>query len=153
MGLETGTYISDLVSTNPVAGDPVSQGDDHLRLVKSTVKATFPNVSGAVNLTHTQLNLLDSKSLAASGYQKLPSGLIIQWGSSTTAGSGTVAVTYPVAFPTGTLKVVVSLQTSSIDLPYFVGTDAGTTTGFNLYACSTSGAAVSVTGKWIALGY
>jgi hypothetical protein len=58
MGLETGTYISDLVSTNPTASDPKSQGDDHLRLIKACVKATFPNVSGAVTPTHTVLNYL-----------------------------------------------------------------------------------------------
>jgi len=59
MGLETGTYISDLNSSNPVAGDPVNEGDDHIRLIKSTVKATFPSVTGAVTSTHTELNLLD----------------------------------------------------------------------------------------------
>ena len=59
MGLETGTYISDLNSSNPVAGDPVNEGDDHLRLLKSTVKATFPSVTGAVTSTHTELNKLD----------------------------------------------------------------------------------------------
>lgn len=56
MALETGTYISDLVATNPTSTDPKSAGDDHLRLVKSTVKATFPNISGAVTPTHTELN-------------------------------------------------------------------------------------------------
>ena len=59
MGLETGTYISDLNSSNPVAGDPVNEGDDHIRLVKSTVKATFPSITGAVTSTHTELNKLD----------------------------------------------------------------------------------------------
>lgn len=59
MALETGTYISDLVSTNPVASDNISQGDDHIRLLKSTIKATFPNVSGAVTPTHTELNYVD----------------------------------------------------------------------------------------------
>ena len=59
MGLETGTYIDSLNSSNPAAGDPVNEGDDHIRLVKSTVKATFPNISGAVTSTHTELNLLD----------------------------------------------------------------------------------------------
>lgn len=57
MALETGTYISDLVATNPVgATDPKGQGDDHLRLIKSTVKNTFPNVAGAVTPSHTELN-------------------------------------------------------------------------------------------------
>ena len=59
MGLETGTFIDSLNSSNPAAGDPVNEGDDHIRLVKSTVKATFPNISGAITSTHTELNLLD----------------------------------------------------------------------------------------------
>lgn len=59
MALETGTYISDLVVTNPTSSDPKSQGDDHLRLLKSTVKTTFPNVTGAVTPTHTELNYVD----------------------------------------------------------------------------------------------
>lgn len=62
MGLETGTYISDLNASNPASGDAKSQGDDHIRLVKSTILATFPNVTGAVTKTHTQIN-----ALAASG--------------------------------------------------------------------------------------
>jgi len=56
MGLETGTYIDSLNSSNPTASDAVSQGDDHLRLIKATVKATFPNLSNAVTATHTELN-------------------------------------------------------------------------------------------------
>ncbi len=47
MALETGTYISALVSSNPPGTDGKSQGDDHLRLVKSTLGATFPNASRA----------------------------------------------------------------------------------------------------------
>jgi hypothetical protein len=59
MGLETGTFIDSLNSSNPAAGDPVNEGDDHLRLIKSTVKATFPSLSAAVTATHTELNVLD----------------------------------------------------------------------------------------------
>jgi hypothetical protein len=59
MALETGTYISDLVATNPVAGDPKSQGDDHIRLLKSTIKATFPNINAAVTATDEELNFVD----------------------------------------------------------------------------------------------
>jgi hypothetical protein len=57
MALETGTYISDLVITNPTASDLKSQGDDHLRLIKSTIKATFPNfTAAALAATQTQLD-------------------------------------------------------------------------------------------------
>ena len=56
MGLETGTYINSLVINNPTGTDPKSAGDDHLRLLKSTIKATFPNLTGAVTPTQTELN-------------------------------------------------------------------------------------------------
>lgn len=58
MGLETATYISDLVPTNPVLGDPVSAGDDHIRLIKQAIKTTFPNITGAMNASHSELNYL-----------------------------------------------------------------------------------------------
>lgn len=58
MALETGTYISDLVVTNPAGTDPKSQGDDHLRLIKATIRTTFPNIAGAVTVTQTELNRL-----------------------------------------------------------------------------------------------
>lgn len=64
MALESATYISDLVATNPTSSDPKSQGDDHLRLVKSTLQATFPNVAGAVTATHTELNYVDGVTSA-----------------------------------------------------------------------------------------
>jgi hypothetical protein len=60
MGLETATYIHELVNTNPVgATDTKAQGDDHIRLLKTTLSNTFPNVEGAVTASHAELNLLD----------------------------------------------------------------------------------------------
>lgn len=59
MGLETATYISDLNAANPLGGDQKSQGDEHIRLLKTVIKATFPNVTGAVTPTHTELNYVD----------------------------------------------------------------------------------------------
>lgn len=62
MGLETGTYISDLVATNPVgATDDRATADDHLRLIKAVLKATFPNINGAVTPTPAQINQLATK--------------------------------------------------------------------------------------------
>jgi len=42
MGLEAGNYISALESTNPLSSDAVSQGDDHLQLIKKVLQKTFP---------------------------------------------------------------------------------------------------------------
>jgi len=53
MGLESADYIDELVITNPTATDPVSQGDDQLRLIKKAVKQSFPSVDIAVNAIHT----------------------------------------------------------------------------------------------------
>ena len=53
MALESANYIDELVITNPTASDPVSPGDDQLRLIKKVVKQSFPSVDIAVNAIHT----------------------------------------------------------------------------------------------------
>ena len=57
MALETSTYINGLVATNPTSTDNVGDGDNHIRLLKSTIKATFPNITGALTSTHTAIDL------------------------------------------------------------------------------------------------
>jgi hypothetical protein len=56
---ESATYIADLNSSLPAGGTSPISADDHLRLLKSVSKASFPNVSGAVTATHTELNIMD----------------------------------------------------------------------------------------------
>ncbi len=43
MPVETATYIDDFVAGNPLTTDEVAQGDDHLRLIKTVLKTTFPD--------------------------------------------------------------------------------------------------------------
>lgn len=50
MGLEVATFINDLVTTNPSGGDQKAQGDDHIRLIKTVLKTTFPGLTAAVTL-------------------------------------------------------------------------------------------------------
>ena len=59
MAIETFGFIDDLNAANPTATDNVSEGDDHLRGVKATLKSTFPNITGAINATETELNYVD----------------------------------------------------------------------------------------------
>lgn len=59
MPVETfvGAYISDLREDWPIgSSDPMSDVDDHVRGVKLVLQNQFPNLSGAVTLTHTQMN-------------------------------------------------------------------------------------------------
>lgn len=75
MGLEAATFVNDLVTTNPVAGDNVSQGDDHLRLVKAVLKSTFPNLAFARYLEQDRVDLASATtpdlSTPASNYINL----------------------------------------------------------------------------------
>ena len=62
MGLETGNYIPELDENNPLGGDAVSQGDDHLRLIKRAIINSFSGFEGSsatpksVTLTEDQIN-------------------------------------------------------------------------------------------------
>lgn len=47
MGLETGTFIDDLVITNPPGSDDKRQGDDHIRLLKTVIRNTIKRASKA----------------------------------------------------------------------------------------------------------
>jgi microcystin-dependent protein len=58
MSLETALYIHQLNSGNPSGADRLKEGDDHIRLIKSALKNTFPGLAGPLDaaVTHTFLN-------------------------------------------------------------------------------------------------
>ncbi|MDR6768617.1 hypothetical protein J2W88_003921 [Acidovorax delafieldii] len=60
MGLETVTYISDLNPLWPLGTlpDRKSEGDNHLRNIKSSLLNTFSAITGAVTATHVEINYL-----------------------------------------------------------------------------------------------
>lgn len=77
MALETATFISGLNPANPTAVDALAGADDHLRLLKSTIKATFPNVSGAMTVSHTLLNGFDARITSLEGRTDSLDGLVV----------------------------------------------------------------------------
>lgn len=81
-------------------------------------------------------------SLASPGYQKLPSGLITQWGAVTATTSG-APVAYPVSFPSAALAVLI---TATAATPVTASAASGSQSGFTAYATATVGA------NWIAIG-
>ena len=50
------TYVTGLVPANPTSNDNVSDGDNHIRLIKDVLKRSFPNIGGEVSATHTAIN-------------------------------------------------------------------------------------------------
>jgi hypothetical protein len=88
------------------AGSITVQPGDTLTLVCEAA-----NVWSAVSGTSQLLNSsLFSRLLGTSGYQKLPSGLIIQWGTYLSSSSSDVVATFPIAFPNGALMLLTSQE-------------------------------------------
>ncbi|MGT2044641.1 phage tail protein [Enterobacter hormaechei subsp. xiangfangensis] len=92
-------------------------------------------------------------SLLANGYQKLPGGLIIQWGvfavSATAGGVATTDVTFPIAFPSAFRNTIAFMSTNDPSAR-FTGFDIGNTTRTKArftYVTPTSNSIY-----WIALG-
>lgn len=130
-----GQSLSNTVVLNP--GDSLvlsSNGGSQWNAEGQTAPDMFPN------------------SLAGNGYQKLPNGLIIQWGSITTA-AGSAVVTFPIAFPGACRQVIPSVAYNSGVPNVTVDTSGPSTTGFTIYTkTASSGAAVAANTCWIAFG-
>tara|TARA_R110000803_G_scaffold114709_1_gene183132 strand:- start:1428 stop:2159 length:732 start_codon:yes stop_codon:yes gene_type:complete len=81
MGLETGTTIEALDADNPLSGDDVNRGDDHLRLIKAVLQAQFPGVAGngfatAILSSEAELNTLQGQVINVKDQFDLVIGLI-----------------------------------------------------------------------------
>jgi hypothetical protein len=93
--------------------------------------------------------------LEGSGYQKLPSGVIIQWGSGSLAASTSyVAITFPIAFPTRCFSVICqNAFLNSRDIAYSIA--GANQNGFSAYPFTSTGVIPTVASAfyWIAIGY
>lgn len=54
MPLETFGYLDSLNANNPAISDGLVNGDDHIRGIKSTLKATFPGVRASASILKEQ---------------------------------------------------------------------------------------------------
>jgi len=56
MSAESAGYIHQLNKNAPQGGESISDGDDHLRVIKTSIQGTFPSITGVVTASHTDLN-------------------------------------------------------------------------------------------------
>ncbi|WP_199771002.1 pyocin knob domain-containing protein [Achromobacter sp. AONIH1] len=98
--------------------------------------------------------------LADNGYQKLPGGLILQWGVQASAASGNTSAFFPIAFPGGTLAVFGTGLNTAGGIQAYVTLNSYTNGGatFNCFY-APSGTAPSLVStvngvslRWFALG-
>lgn len=118
-----------------------------LYCVKAFDAVTDPgllNSTEAVNELLGKVNYTDftgtNQNLSANGWQKLPGGLILQWGQAVTTSSGTVSVTFPIAFPNACLNVYSSGTATSVSTSFTASVNKGaiTPTGCALWVGTAS---------------
>ena len=130
------------LSANRVLTVTAATGADLLAAAEAA-KAITPAAFGAL-----------ARSRASTGYETLPGGLILQWGQNTTTqGEGTVAVTFPVAFPNtcfGPVGIIRSVGSGSEDM--WLQLDGWSASGATFRYQSTGGNTGSGV-SWIAVGY
>ncbi len=89
---------------------------------------------------------------AQTGFQRLPGGLILQWGNSITAANGTVDVVFPTAFSSELYRSIIN----PIGDNFTVGRqNSAGVTGFNVNIVVASTGALTTAGKtvgWYAIG-
>lgn len=92
---------------------------------------------------------------AATGYQKMANGLILEWGSLQVPDDGFLPVVFPVAFPNACLNVQATvIFESAVTYSYILAAHAGkiTKTGCHV-GVSENGVVGSKTVHWLAIGY
>lgn len=128
MGLEnpTGATISTFDPTWPTDGDPINQGDDHIRLIKAVLKSIFPGVGGngfatPISAVEAELNFVsgvtsaiqDQINSAVASIQNAAMQTNVAF--ATTGGAGAYALTTtPVIALSTNLRYRVSFNAISI---------------------------------------
>lgn len=122
---------------------------DSVRFVAGISAGSWQAVSGTLPLRDS-IGPFGS-SMAANGYQKLPSGLIVQWGTTASvANGGSASITYPIAFPTARICAVGSgIGTGINGSASAAAFNAGTLSGCTIY----NWGAIAAQFSWLAVGY
>jgi hypothetical protein len=157
----TGQPTDNLMSLSPIGVLDVSGGINTYGAVVCASVSAAGEVTAGGNMACTGQIAIGStviadgnfaNSLSSPGYQKLPGGMIMQWGVNNSAGNPGANVTFPIAFPNACLNIQATADDPTslnhIDVPG----GSITSSGFNLVNSGpdtgrTDGA------SWFAIGY
>ncbi|BCF96644.1 hypothetical protein PPGU19_012130 [Paraburkholderia sp. PGU19] len=133
---------SDTITANSAPVTTIALGNGDTLTLESNGANGWYAVGGSVQLA---FSAVFGSSKAVNGYQKLPGGLILQWGSVTQTTAQNVAVTFPIAFPNAVLSTGASSANST-----------GTNNGASTYTTTLSGMSVALNANysftWYAIG-
>lgn len=151
--------VLSMIGTNPGQSQP-----------NTVLNAILPSQTGNANrvlqtngTSSSWVDQFATRSLTTNGHQRLPSGLLIQWGTGTSSTGGLSTVTFPIAFPSQCFVVMANERSAggwgtgpmlpTIHAP----TGAATTTSVTIASVriTATGAPQEQTGlayAWVALG-
>lgn len=148
-----------------------TEGNPATSTPATNVRASFLNmlmeevrnvvVAGALTPSKTTynqlLNAIKAVAIAqftqlfsASGWVKLPNGLILQWGSLTTSASGTVTQTFPLTFPSQCYSAACMCLTGGSGA--FASTEGIGVSGIVVAGWTNNTTRVALTTYYIAIG-
>ena len=183
--LADGAVTSDKITTGAVSNDKLASmvagrlkglpsgaldgppqdltGADAWGIVGSAGKATTEQAENGIDDTQFMtsakvLSAIQARNpalLLSVGWQKLPSGLILQWGICS-GGVGGASITFPITFPAGALSIVLTGASSSTTNIFSCTISNLSASGFSairLYSPGTGGIGLGgETFFWVALG-
>ena len=130
MTVESASYISQLDFSLPAAGDQKSEGDDHIRTIKTVLKTQFPNfsttaiaataaevnyLSGVTSAIQTQIN--SKAALASPALTGVPTAPTAAPGTNTTQLATTAFVA--AVLPVDSATVAAASKTTPVDADLF----------------------------------
>ena len=110
-GIPSSSPVAPTLTSNQLALANITVGNNVSVLDNNVItdrRADVDFFNGFMNVFKSQ----SLGSLGVSGYQRLPNGMILQWGRVTNTSSGTGTVTFPVAFPNACNGVFPAIQPS-----------------------------------------
>lgn len=146
----------------PAAGERISVGNlnyESVLPISGTDFLTLESYGGDAWLVVNGTPMLRgsspfSNSLSSAGWHKLPSGMILQWGTINSGAAGAVGLTFPVTFPNGCFTVlpVCGLRPGVTSVDMF-GTYSFDRYGAVILGSTNSDTPASMIFTYIALGY
>jgi hypothetical protein len=119
----------------------------------SKLDQNFQQIADHVNTNFNALEAVEAtQSLNTNGYQKLPGGLIMQWGMHTTTQIGNtpavIDTNFPTPFPTACLSLQATSYNTNISIDGEIGVNFNNS-AFGVMSRQGNGASVN----WLAIGY
>lgn len=144
---------SDSIAMPRIATSMALAPGDDLVLISNGVNSWFA-VSGTARMGAANAF---SAGLSANGYQKLPSGLMLQWGLVTTGTNGVGSLLFPTAFPTACCSIQLTGWTAGASAAGAASLGTFSNSGATVYGMMispTSGTApIALTMHWLAVGF